>query len=151
MRDTAKALIVVSALFLAIVVTGCVQNNDNSVDSGTGTGVMPPGSGTAASGQPDPGHMQNNQTITAGPGNQNPRQHGLPNATILAQAAEKLGVSQQQVESVLTGQAGARQNLSVAAQQAKCIAAAVAEALGIPPGNPTQRVNRNITTRPAGS
>jgi len=151
MRDTTKALIVTGALLLAIVVTGCVQNTETSVGSGTGPGVMPPVTGQATPGQRDPGHMQNNQAIPAGPENQSPRQHGLPNTTVLAQAAEKLGVSEQQLENALAGQAGTRQNLSVSAQQLNVSPQQLAEALGFPPGNPAQRFGHNGTARPAGT
>ena len=149
MRNTVKALIMTAALLLAIIVTGCVQNNGPPVDSGTG--VMPPGTGPASQGQPGSEHTQNGQTTPEGPGIQNPRQHGPPNATVIAQAAEKLGVSQQQLQSALTGEGGTRQNLSVAAEQLNVSPQQLAEALGFSSRNPVQRAGRNGTARPPGS
>jgi len=151
MRDTVKALIVTAALLLAIVVTGCVQNNGIPADSGAGTGVMPPETSPASPGQPGTGHIQNGQTTDSGPGIQNPRQHGQPNATVLAQAAAKLGISRQELENALTGQAGTRQNLSVAAEQLNVSPQQLAEALGFAPENISERFGHNGTTRLAGS
>ena len=92
-----KSLVVISALLRAIVVTGCVQNSHNSVNSNTGTPVT--SVSASGPGQPGNGHPQTNGIPPAGPPNQSQRQRPLPNITVLAQAAAKLGGSEQQLEN----------------------------------------------------
>ena len=155
MRDTTKALIVISALFLAIIVTGCVQNSDNTITPVTGTQVTPDGTGTNGPGQSTGGHLQHNGTIgtpPAGQANQDQRSHALPNTTVLTQAAAKLGVSEQQLEKAMTSQEGVRQNLTLAAQQLNVSPQQLAEALGIPSGfQMQQHGNHTATIRENGS
>ena len=154
MKDTTKALIIISALFLAIIVTGCVQNSDSAANPDTGTRGTPAVTGTAGPGQPAGGHLQHNGTMgtpPAGQANQDQRSRPVPNTTVLTQAAAKLGVSEQQLENALTSQTGVRQNLTLAAQQLNVSPQQLAEALGIPAGFQMQRGNHTASTPQNGS
>jgi len=106
---------------------------------------------TSGPGQTGNGHPQTNGTPPAGPPNQSQRQRALPNITVLAQAAAKLGVSEQQLENALTKPAGVRQNLAIAAQQLNVSPQQLSGALGIPSGFPVQRGEPDTVTRPTGS
>jgi ABC-type phosphate/phosphonate transport system substrate-binding protein len=145
MRDTIKALIMTSAIIVAILVTGCVQNSGSATNYSIGNQASPMGTTSAISGQTS-GQMPNAGTPPAGLPGQYQRQRTLPNSTVLNQAAEKLGVTEQQLENALNSSTGVRQNLTVAAQQLDVTPQQLADALGIPQGAQIQRGVHNSTT-----
>ena len=147
MKERSIAILIASAIIIAgILVTGCVQDAGRSSDQSTGT-------------QAPPAAPQNNP-VTAGQTNQQIQNAGIPgagsqrhyqgqgflsNVTVLTAAAEKLGVSEQDLQNALTSSGGGRQNLTAAAQQLGITRDQLAAALGIPAGNPGMRDGRNTT------
>jgi len=92
MKCTTTALIFTAVIFMTLLVTGCVQNTPASVGNGAGIQVSP--SATTPTGQ-HKGPGQNDGTAQAGSQRQYQYQGQrlLPNATVLAGAAIKPGIS----------------------------------------------------------
>jgi len=149
MKSTTTALILTAVIIVTLLVTGCVQNAPASAGNGAGTQVS--SSATAPAGQHQ-GPPQNAGT-TAPSGSQRQYsgqgqgtgQRPLPNATVLANAAAKLGVPEPQLESALTSPSGARVNFTDVATQLGVTPQQLAEALGMSGGG---QGPRNNNTRP---
>jgi hypothetical protein len=133
MKSISRVLIFTAAIFVTLLVTGCVQNSPSAAGNGAGIHVSP--SLTAPTGPyqgpPDAGIAPvGSQRQYQGQG-----QRPLSNATVLAGAAEKLGVPESQLESALASPSGGRVNFTSAAQQLGVTPQQLAEALGIPAGS----------------
>jgi len=114
-RNTIVILIVSAILVAGIIVAGCLQDNGSSSGQSAGAQAPPP------SGTPPVGSQYQNRF-----------QNILSNTTVLTAAAEKLGVTEQQVENAFnTTQGQGHVNLTVAAQQLGVTVQQLADALGM--------------------
>ena len=141
MKSTKTALIFTAAIFVTLLVTGCVQNAPASAGNGAGIQVSPSITATGQhqgppqnAGTAQPGSQRQYQGSGQGQG-----QRPLPNATVLAGAAIKLGIPESQLETALTGPSGGRVNVTAAAQQLGVTPQQLAEALGISGGGQAPR------------
>jgi hypothetical protein len=135
MKSTTTSLILTAVIIVTLLVTGCVQNAPASAGNGAGIQVSPPA--TASTGQHQ-GLPQNTGNAPSGAQRQyqgqGQGQRPVPNATVLAGAAAKLGVPEQQLESALTSPSGQRINFTDAATQPGITPQQLAEALGMSGG-----------------
>lgn len=167
-KNTFVILIISTLLIAGVIIAGCTQDNGsssgpagNSQQASPGSTVNSPSSdnggspggsntGTSASpgdrGSPGSGHSWN----ASGSGG-NPQYHGqnfLTNVTLLTSAADKLGVSEQDLQNALTMTSNAtsgRPNLTAAAQQLGITQQQLTDALGFPAGGFGMRGGRNAT------
>jgi len=127
MKERSIAILIASAIIIAgILVTGCVQDAGSSSDQSAGT-QAPPAAGAQ--------HQYQGQRI-------------LSNLTALTAAAEKLGVTEHDLQNALTSSGGGQQNLTVAAQQLGVTRDQLVAALGFPAGGTGMRGGRNATATP---
>jgi hypothetical protein len=89
--------------------------------------------------------IQNSATPPAGAQHQYQGQRILSNLTALTAAAEKLGVTEQDLQNALTSSGGGPQNLTAAAQQLGVNRDKLVAALGFPAGGTGMRGGRNAT------
>ncbi len=145
MKSTTTALIFTAAIFVTLLVTGCVQNAPASAGNGVGIQVSPSMTAETTATDQYQGSPQNAGPVPPGsqrqyPGSgQSQRQRSVPNATVLAGAAAKLGIPQGQLETALTSPSGGRVNVTAAAQELGITPQQLAEALGISGGGQAPR------------
>jgi len=139
MKSPTTTLIFTAVFFATLLVTRGVQNTPASV--GNGAGIRVSSSAATSTGQYQ-GPPQNNGTTQAESQRQyqGQGQRPLPNATVLAGAAIKPGISEPRLESALTGLSGGRVNVTAAAQQHGVTPQQRTEALGMPGGGQGGRV-----------
>lgn len=151
MKGTTTALMFTAVIIVTLLVTGCVQSSP--VPAGTSTGVQVSPSATAPTGQHQgfsPGNApigSTRQYQGQGPGQ---GRRPLPNDTVLAGAAAKLGLPEAQLDSALTNPSGGRVNFTEAAQQLGVTPQQLADALGMTGSGPGLRNGNRSGTPPAG-
>ena len=153
MKSTTTALIFTAAIIVTILVTGCVHNAPATAGNGAGIQVSPSANTPMGSHQGSP---QNAGSAPAGSQRQytgqgqGMGQRPLPNATVLAGAAAKLGVPEPQLESALTSPSGQRVNFTDAATQLGVTPQQLAEALGMSGGGQGPRNSTRPGIPPTG-
>ena len=161
MRNALQILVISSAIIMAVLITGCVQTSENPTPAVAGSQVSPAGTSTpmagSQSGSPNQ-QMNTNRTPPSGvsPGSPPAAPSGdrgdrhMLNATVLAGAAAKLGVTQQQLEVALNSTAGGPPNMTAVAEKLGVTQEKLMDALGFPQGSQMPRGDRNATAGPNG-
>jgi len=167
-------LVFAAAILVAgVVFAGCTQATDNgSGSSGASQQVSPAGTG-AGSTSDDGGSQSGSASGTSQQSSSNgmgtgpssgygeshngsyagntSRQSFLTNDTLLSAAADKLGVSEQDLKSALTPTNGGRPNLTAAAQQLGVTQQQLMDAFGFTARNGTYQGNRTRMAATPGS
>jgi len=117
------ALMLTLILAGGVIVAGCTQGSSSN-------GGQPP---TVADNGAQPAN-QPGSSYGNGSGHQNHGQGFLSNATLISEAAAKLGVSDEALRTALNSTAGGRWNMTAAAQQLGVAEQQLTDALGIPAG-----------------
>jgi|WetSurMetagenome_2_1015567.scaffolds.fasta_scaffold308918_2 hypothetical protein len=136
-KDVSRILVISLVLIAGLTVAGCVQDN------GT-TGAQPGTSG---------GQLQGPQDNASGSARQFRDTGMLSNVTVLAAAADKLGVSEQELQDALESTKNAtsgRPDLNAAAQKIGVTREDLTDALGFPAGGERFRGDGYNATRVPG-
>ncbi|HUH78816.1 MAG TPA: hypothetical protein VLY83_02860 [Methanoregula sp.] len=161
MKKISIIIIIVSAIFLAGIITaGCTQQDTGSSvppatgdQSPSGGGNAPPAGDSGVSGSGNANGNANGYGYGHGSGgNYQSRGQGfMTNDTMLTAAAGKLGVSEQDLKNALNSTANAtsgRPNLSAAAQQLGITQQQLMDAMGFPAGGFRGRNTTAMATTP---
>ena len=167
-KNTMVVLVISAVLIAGVIVAGCTQDTGSSPGpagnsqqaslSGTGNNPSPDNGGSAdnsnAVNSPAPGDTGSSSgghswNASGYGGNQQSRGQGfLTNVTLLTAAADKLGISEQDLQNALTMTSNAtsgRPNITAAAQQLGITQQQLTDALGFPAGGRGMRGGQNAT------
>ena len=144
-RNSIIALIAAAILVAGIITAGCTQDAGSSPGPAGNNPQYTPASGDNS----PPSGTTGNGNSNYGSGRQFGGQNLLTNQTLLTTAADKLGVSEQDLQNALNSTVNAtsgRPNLNAAAQQLGVTQQQLTDAMGLPAGGFRGRGN---TTAPA--